>query len=195
MAISLEKIKKLREQTLASINEVKRALDEAKGDEEQALLILRKRGKIIADKKSSRETKAGIVASYSHANGRIGVLLELKCETDFVAKNAEFQTLARDLAMHIAAMSPIYLKPTDVPADVVEAEKRVYEAQGDIASKPPQIQQSIIEGRLKKYYSEQCLLEQYFVKDDSKTVREQIAEYIAKVGENIEVGRFSRFEI
>lgn len=195
MAISLEKIQKLREQTLASINEVKRALDEAQGDEEQALLILRKRGKIIADKKSSRETKAGIVASYSHANGRIGVLLELKCETDFVAKNAEFQTLARDLAMHIAAMSPAYLKPEDISADVIESEKQVYEAQGDIANKPPQVQQTIIEGRLKKYYSEQCLLEQYFVKDDSKTVRELISEYIAKVGENIEVGRFSRFEI
>lgn len=195
MAISLEKIQKLRKQTLASINEVKRALDEANGDEEQAILILKKRGKIIADKKLSRETKAGIIASYLHANGRIGVLLELKCETDFVAKNDEFQTLARDLAMHIAAMSPLYLKPEDVPADTVEVEKSIYESQGDIANKPPQVQQAIIEGKLKKYYSEQCLLEQYFVKDDSKTVREQIAEYIAKVGENIEVGRFSRFEI
>ena len=195
MAISLEKIQKLREQTLASINEVKRALDEAEGDEEQAVLILRKRGKIIADKKSSRETKAGIVASYSHANGRIGVLLELRCETDFVAKNTEFQSLAHDLALHIAAMSPTYLKSEDIPADVVESEKRVYEAQGDIANKPPQVQQTIIDGKLKKYYSEQCLLEQYFVKDDSKTVKELISEYITKVGENIEVGKFSRFEI
>ncbi len=195
MAISLEKIQKLREQTLASINEVKRALDETKGDEEQALLILRKRGKIIADKKSSRETKAGAIASYVHSNGRIGVLLELKCETDFVAKNSEFQFLARDLAMHIAAMNPQWLKPEDVPSDVIEEEKRVFAAQGDIQNKSPQVQQTIIEGRLKKYYSERCLLNQPFVKDDGKTVKDLIAEQIAKVGENIEVGKFARFEI
>lgn len=195
MAISLEKIQKLREQTLASINEVKRALDEAKGDEEQALLILRKRGKIIADKKSARETKAGIISSYVHGNGRIGVLLELKCETDFVAKTAEFQNLARDLAMHIAAMRPAYLKPENVPADVIEAEKKVYAAQGDIANKPPQVQETIIEGRLKKYYGENCLLSQSFVKDDSKTIRDLVDEHIAKVGENIELGKFARFEI
>ena len=195
MAISLEKIQKLREQTLASMNEVKRALDEANGDEEQALLVLRKRGKIVADKKSSRETKAGIISSYLHANGRIGVLLELKCETDFVAKTDEFQNLARDIAMHIAAMKPSYLKSEDVPADVLEAEKKVYAEQGDIANKPPQVQQTIIDGRLKKYYEENCLLSQPFVKDDSKTVSDLISEYIAKVGENIEAGKFSRFEI
>lgn len=195
MAISIEKIQKLREQTLASINEVKRALDEAKGDEEQALLILRKRGKVIADKKSSRETKSGTIASYLHANGRIGVLLELKCETDFVAKTSEFQALARDLTMHIAAMKPAHLKSEDIPADIMETEKSVYASQGDISNKPPQIQQAIIEGKLKKYYSENCLLDQFFVKDDSKTVRDLISEYIAKVGENIEVGKFARFEI
>lgn len=195
MSISLEKIQKLREQTLASINEVKRALDETKGDEEQALLILKKRGKIIADKKSARETKAGAVASYVHSNGRIGVLLELKCETDFVAKNSEFQSLARDLAMHIAAMNPQWLKPEDVPSDVVEEEKRVFAAQGDIQNKSPQVQQTIIEGKLKKYYNERCLLNQSFVKDDGKTVKNLITEQIAKVGENIEVGRFARFEI
>lgn len=195
MAISLEKIQKLREQTLASINEVKRALDEAKGDEEQALLILRKRGKIIADKKSVRETKAGIIASYVHSNGRIGVLLELKCETDFVAKNSEFQSLSRDLAMHIAAMNPKWLKPEEVPPDVIEEEKRVFASQGDIQNKPPQVQQAIIDGKLKKYYSERCLLNQPFVKDDGKTVKDLIAEHIAKVGENIEVRKFARFEI
>lgn len=193
MAIALEKIQRLREQTMASLNDVKKALDEAEGDEEQALFILKKKGKIIADKKSSRETKAGIITSYMHGEGRIGVLLELKCETDFVAKNAEFKELAHDIALHIAAMDPRYVKPEDVPADALAMEKKMFEEQTSELNKPAEIVHQIIEGKVKKYYDETCLLNQPFVKNDSITVQDRIAESVSKLGENIEVGRFVRF--
>jgi len=160
-----EKIKKLREETMAPLNDIKKALEEAKGDEQAALVVLRKRGMDLAEKKSSREAKAGLVTSYIHGDGKIGVLLELRCETDFVAKTDAFKALSRDIAMHITAMAPVYVKPEDIP------------------QKP------------ETYYDEMCLLNQPFVKDNTKTVRELIAENIAKVGEKIEVGRFARFEI
>lgn len=169
----MEKIQKLREQTMAPLNDIKKALDEAGGDEEKAARLLQERGKVVADKKASRETKAGLIVPYIHRDGRIGVLLELKCETDFVARNEEFQTLAKELAMHIAAMKPQWVKPEDVP----EAEKQR------------------VEGALETYYDEVCLLRQPFVKDGARTVKDIIADYIAKIGENIEVGRFVRFEI
>lgn len=195
MAISLEKIQKLREITLASMNDVKRALDEAQGDEAEALAILKKRGKIIAEKKSARETKAGLVVSYIHGSGKIGVLLELKCETDFVAKTEEFKTLARDLALHVTALKPAYVKQADVPASVLEAERAICREQVKDLKKPAQITEQIIEGKIAKYLDEQCLLRQRFVKDEEKTVEDVIRDCVAKVGENIEMGRFARFEI
>lgn len=193
MAIALEKIQRLREQTMASLNDVKKALDEAGGDEEQALFILKKKGKIIADKKSARETKAGIIASYMHGEGRIGVLAELKCETDFVAKNEEFKELAHDIALHIAAMAPRYVKPEDVPADALAVEMKMFTEQTSELNKPAEIVKQIIDGKVKKFYDEVCLLNQPFVKDDSMTVKDRIAGSISKLGENIEVGRFVRF--
>ncbi len=159
---------------MAPFSEVKKALEEAQGDEQSALLILRKKGNIVADKKAARETKAGIIVPYIHRDGKIGVLLELRCETDFVAKTQEFQTLARELAMHIAAMNPLFVRPEEVPE---EATGRV------------------IEGNLQTYYDEVCLLNQKCVRDEEKTVKDLISEYIAKIGENIEVGKFVRFEI
>jgi len=176
--------------------DVKKALDEAQGDEEKALFILKKQGKIIAEKKSSRETNAGIVASYVHQNGRIGVLIEVRCETDFVAKNTEFQALVHDLTLHIAAMKPEYVRQEDVPQAAIDAEKKVFEAQTDeMKGKPADVIEKIIEGKLKKYFDDVCLLNQPFVKDDSKTVRDRITECVAKVGENIDVSRFVRFEV
>ena len=193
MAIALEKIQRLREQTMASLNDVKKALDEANGDEQNALFILKKRGKIIADKKSARETKAGIITSYMHGEGRIGVLLELKCETDFVAKNEEFKALAHDLALHIAAMDPRYAKPEDVSADVLAVEMKMFKEQTSELKKPAEIVKQIIEGKVKKFYDEVCLLNQPFVKNDTMIVKDRIAESVSKLGENIEVGRFVRF--
>jgi len=193
MAIALEKIQRLREQTMAALNDVKKALDEANGDEQNALFILKKKGKIIADKKSSRETKAGTITSYMHGEGRIGVLLELKCETDFVAKNEEFKELAHDLALHIAAMDPRYVKPDDVPAEALASEMKMFQEQTRELNKPAEIVNQIIDGKVKKYYDEVCLLNQPFVKDNSKTVKDRIAESVSKLGENIEVGRFARF--
>ena len=178
---------------MAALNDVKKALDEANGDEQNALFILKKKGKIIADKKSSRETKAGTITSYMHGEGRIGVLLELKCETDFVAKNEEFKELAHDLALHIAAMDPRYVKPDDVPAEALASEMKMFQEQTRELNKPAEIVNQIIDGKVKKYYDEVCLLNQPFVKDNSKTVKDRIAESVSKLGENIEVGRFARF--
>ena len=195
MGIQLEKIQKLRETTAASMNDVKRALDEANGDEAAALVILRKKGSAMADKKSSRATAAGMIASYVHGDGRIGVLLEMKCETDFVAKTEQFKQLAKDLALHITAAKPKYVKPEDVPTDVLEAENEIYRSQTAALNKPEAVTKQIIEGKVQKYYDDNCLLNQHFVKDDSKTIKDIIAETVAKVGENIEIGKFVRFEI
>ncbi len=195
MGIDLEKIQKLRETTAASMNEVKRALDEAKGDEAEALVILRKKGSAMADKKSSRATAAGMIASYIHGDGRIGVLLEVKCETDFVAKTEQFKKLSKDLVLHIAAAKPKYVKSDDVPADVLKAEMEIYESQTASLNKPEAVTKQIIEGKVQKYYDDNCLFNQRFVKDESKTIKDVIAETVGQVGENIEIGKFVRFEI
>jgi len=195
MAIEIEKIQRLREQTLASLNDVKRALDEANGDEKEALTILKKKGKIIADKKSERETNAGIVTSYIHGDGKIGVLLVLRCETDFVAKTKEFQDLAHDIALHIAAMNPLYVEDEDIPEEIMKSEKKIFEDQVKDMKKPKEVLDQIIEGKMKKYYDDVCLLNQTFVKDESKTIQDLLTEYVAKVGENIGVGKFVRFSI
>lgn len=195
MSISLEKIQKLREQTMAPLGDIKKALEEAQGDEKSALFLLQKRGKVIADKKASRETKAGTVIPYIHRDGRIGVLLELRCETDFVAKTAEFQILGRDLAMHIAAMKPLHVKPEDISETALAEVKKLYSAQAQEMNKSTDVAVKVIEGKMQKYYDEACLLNQVFVKNGERKVKEIIGDAVAKVGENIEVARFARFEI
>lgn len=191
----IDKIKQLRDQTCASMLECKKAMEEASGDLEAAIEILRRNGAIMAGKKSCRETKEGIIEAYIHANGKIGVLLELNCETDFVARNEMFRELAHDLAMHIAAMSPRYLNVVDVPREIIEREKDIYREQLTESGKPAQIINQIIEGKIRKYNQEICLLEQPFVKDQDLTVKDAVNDCISKIGENIKIGKFIRFEI
>lgn len=188
-----EDIQQLRTQTGAGIMDVKKALEEADGDTEKAKDILRKRGAVIAVKKGSREAKEGLVTSYIHAGGRIGVLLKLYCETDFVARTEEFQQLARDIAMHIAAMDPEYVSLKDVPREVISKEKEIYKEQFADSGKSDDVINKIIEGKLDKFVGEVSLLEQVFVKDQDKTIAKLIEEYIAKLGENIQVGDFTRY--
>lgn len=192
---TLEAVKALREKTGAGIVEVKKALDEAKGDEEAAIALLKKRGEAKALKRTDREAHEGIIANYVHSNGRVGVMLTLLCETDFVARNDEFQALGRDLAMHVAAMSPLYLAPEDVPADVVAKERVIWEEQVKGESKPAEIAEKILAGKEKKLREELALLSQPFVKDPSKTVAELITESIHRIGEKVQVGKFVRYEI
>lgn len=193
--ISVEQIQSLRSKTGVSMMDCKRALEEADGNESEALNILKKKGKLIAEKKGARATGAGIIESYIHPNKKIGVLLELRCETDFVAKNSDFLNLAHDLVMHIAAVNPKYLKAEDVPQEVVDEEKSIFLAQVADVNKPADIKESIVDGKIKKRLSEICLLEQPFVKNPDQTVKDLISESIAKIGENIEVGKFARYEI
>ena len=188
-----EDIQQLRTQTGAGIMDVKKALEEADGDTEKAKDILRKRGAAIAVKKGSREAKEGLVTSYIHGAGRIGVLLKLYCETDFVARTEEFQQLARDIAMHIAAMDPEYVSLKDVPREVINKEKEIYKEQFADSGKSDDVINKIIEGTLDKFVGEVSLLEQVFVKDQDKTIAKLIEEYIAKLGENIQVGDFTRY--
>jgi len=193
--IKANQVKQLRQKTGASMMECKRALEESGGDEGRALKILREKGKDIAFKKSERETRQGIIESYIHSNGKIGVLLELNCETDFVARNKEFKELAHDLAMHIAGMSPQYLDPKDIPEEVILAERDIYKKQFSNSGKTPEIIDQIIEGKIKKYSEEISLLTQPFVKNPDITVADLIQEKIAKLGENIKIGKFVRYEL
>lgn len=191
--ITASMVNELRQRTGAGLMECKKALTESNGDFEKAIVVLKKKGIASAEKKASRDANQGVIQSYIHPGARVGVLLELKCETDFVAKNEEFQRLARDICMHIAAMSPAYISPEDVPADVVAKEREVAAAQ--CKDKPAQAVERIIEGKLAKWYSEQCLLKQPYIKNQDQSVESHIAELIAKIGENIKVGRFARFQI
>jgi elongation factor Ts len=193
--VDIEKIKQLREETGISLGQCKKALEEADGDLERAKEILRKWGEDLAGKKTGRQTDQGIVDAYIHSNKRIGVLIELRCETDFVARNQEFQKLAHDLAMQIAAMRPLYVKPEDIPEELLLREKEIYQAQFAQTGKPEELVGQMVEGKLKKYKEEISLLTQPFVKDQAKTVQDVINEYIARLGENIKVSRFQRFEI
>ena|SRR3990167_6163575 len=188
-------IKNLRAQTGAGVMDVKNALEEAGGDAEKAKEILRKKGATIAAKKGDRQAKEGVVVSYIHAGSKVGVLLKLYCETDFVAKTDEFKILANDVAMHIAAMDPKYISKQDIPADVIESEKNIYKEQASGANKPDDVIEKILEGKLDKFAEENCLLEQAFVKDSDKKIRQLIEEYIAKLGENIQIGEFVRYEL
>ena len=193
MAIDQKKILELRQRTGAGINDISAALQQSGGDAEQAIVLLRERGAIKASKKTAeRSTGVGMIESYVHANGRVGVLLELRCESDFVARTDDFRTLAHDVAMQVAATGAAYLRPEDVPADVVEAERRIAREQLRDSGKPAAMLDKIIEGKLQKWYAESCLLQQPFIKDESLTVQQLIDRAVAKLGEKIEVGKFTR---
>ena len=193
--ITTQMIKELREKTGAGIVDCKKALVEAGGDIEKAVEILRKKGAAKAAKKAERATAEGAVFSYIHGGGKVGVLVELNCETDFVARNETFKELGHEITMQIAAMSPEYVSKEEVPAEVIEKEKEVLREQALAEGKPEHIVEKIVEGRLAKFYSEKCLLEQPWIKDDSKTIKDLITDYITKLGENIKVRRFARFEV
>lgn len=191
----MEQIKALREKTGAGIVDVKKALDEAKFDEAKAIELLRKRGQDKAMKKGDRETHEGIVVSYIHSNKRIGALLKLYCETDFVARNEEFQELGRDIAMHIAASAPLYVKPEEMALECVIKEQDIWRAQLAQEGKPAELVEKILVGKEEKFRNESALLTQPFVKDPTKTVGELLTEKIHKMGENIQVGSFVRYEM
>ena len=195
MAISAEQVKALRDQTSAGMMECKKALVEADGDLEKAVTILRERGLAAAAKRSDREIREGIVGHYIHAGGKLGVLLEVNCETDFVASTDEFQDLVRDIAMQIAAANPFYVRREDVNSEQVEKERAIYRKQALDSGKPEKVVDRIVEGKLKKYYSEVCLYEQPHVKDPDLTVEELINSRIAILKENLSVKRFVRFKV
>jgi len=191
----LEKIKKIREKTGTGIVDVKKALEQSGGNEEKAIEILRKNGQAKAVKKSERIAKEGIVVSYIHSNKRVGVMLKIFCETDFVARNSDFQELAKDIAMHIAAMNPKFLKPEDVSSDIIEKEKEIWAEQLKKEGKPKAMLKKIMFGKEKKTREELALLTQPFVKNSDITVGELIAEKVGVIGENIQVGEFIRYEL
>lgn len=195
MSVDMKLVKKLREQTGIGILECKKAIAEANNDYAKAEELLRKKGFEKAKSKASRATNQGAVGSYIHTNNRIGVLLELGCETDFVAKNEDFLSLQKDICMQIAAMNPLYISENEIPESVLEKEKDIYREQMKSSGKPDNIIEKIIEGKLKKYYTEACLIHQVFFKDDKKTIQEIIAEKIHKLGENITVKRFVRYQV
>src|SRR5258708_5507521 len=188
-------VKELREKSGAPMGDCLKALQETKGDMENAFVVLRKRGVASAAKKSSRTTNEGAVGTYIHAGGKIGVLVELNCESDFVARTPDFQELLRDIAMHIAATDPRYVRKEDVTAEDLEREKDVYRAQAAATGKPANIIEKMLEGKLGKFYEEFCLLEQPFIKEQTQTIAQIIATKVAKLGENISVRRFARFKV
>ncbi|MDA8407949.1 MAG: translation elongation factor Ts [Deltaproteobacteria bacterium] len=195
MEISAILVKELREKTGLGLMDCKKALTETDGDMEKAIDYLRKKGALKAAKREGRATSEGKIGSYIHMNGKIGVLLELNCESDFVAKTEQFAELLKDLCMQVAASAPRWISSTEVPEDVLNREKDIYMTQAKEAGKPEKMLDKIAEGKLKKFFSETCLLDQPFVKDDSKTVQELIKEKIAQLGENMTVGRFARFQL
>ena len=193
--INAQMVKSLRDKTGAGMMDCKKALEATKGDEEKAMVWLREKGLAKAQKRSGRATSEGWIGSYIHSNGKIGVLIELKCETDFVAKSDKFQQLAKDLAMQVAASSPICVSPDQLPQDLLEKEKQIFLHQAKEEGKPDNIAEKIVEGRIKKYYKEVCLLDQPFIKDDSKSITDLINEAVAVLGENIQIGRFTRMAL
>jgi len=195
LKITTEMVKDLRQATGAGVLDCKKALEAAGGDMKKAVTFLREKGLAAAAKKAHRAAKEGLIEAYIHAGGRIGALIELNCETDFVARTEEFRQLAHDLAMQVVAAKPVYLSPEDVPAEVLEAEKAIYRAQAEKEGKPAHVIDKIVEGKLEKFYQEVCLLKQPFIKDEDLTVQDLLTQMIAKVGENIVVRRFARFEL
>jgi elongation factor Ts len=195
MTITASLVKELRERTGAGMMDCKKALQEAGGDMDRAVEVLRKRGLAAAAKKAGRVAAEGAVGSYIHAGGKIGVLVEVNCETDFVARTDDFQDLVRDIAMHIAATDPRFVTRDEVTDEVLDTERRIAREQALEQGKPENVVDRIVEGKLSKFYSEAVLLEQPFVKDPDKTVQELLVEKIAKIGENIQVRRFARFKL
>ena len=195
MASTIEKIKQLREETAAGMMDVKRALEETDGDVDGARKVLRERGQAIAAKKSSREATEGLIDAYIHFNGRVGVLVEVNCETDFVARTPEFKEFARNVALHVASMRPIVVAPEDIPAGTREEERQVVDKQVAEMGKPENIQAQIVEGRMRKWESEQALLTQPYVKETDKTVGDLLQDTIQRVGENVVIRRFVRYEL
>ncbi|MDD5475088.1 MAG: translation elongation factor Ts [Syntrophales bacterium] len=195
MNVSAAKVKELRDKTNAGMMDCKEALVESGGDFDKAVEYLRKKGLSAATKRSSRAAKEGAIASYIHMEGRIGVLVEVNCETDFVAKTDNFKSMAKDLAMQIAATNPKYVSPEEIPGKEMESEREIYRSQALAEGKPEKILDRIIEGKLKKYYEEVCLMDQKFIKDTDKTVRDVVNGLIASSGENIVVRRFERYQL
>lgn len=195
MAISAELVKDLRQQSGGGILDCKQALTETNGNLERAIEFLRKKGLAMAAKKKGRATSEGSIGSYIHPGGKIGVMVEINCETDFVAKTDEFQALVKDIAMHIAAVNPQYLSTEDIPQEVIDKEKEIFSSQAKESGKPEKIIDRIVEGKLEKFYGETCLLEQSFVKELDQTIKDILAAAVAKLGENISIRRFERYQL
>ena len=195
MEIPAKLVKELRERTSAGFSDCRAALVEASGNIEKAIEVLRKKGQAAAAKKAMREASEGLVTSYIHAGGKIGVLVELNCESDFVARTEAFQHLAHDIAMHVAALDPRYVRREEVTAKMLEKEREIYRAQALATGKPEQVVEKIVTGKMEKFYEENCLYEQHYIKDESLTIGEMINQAIAKLGENISIRRFARFKV
>jgi elongation factor Ts len=195
MEITADMVKDLRERTGIGVMECKAALAESQGDVEKAIEILRKKGHARAQAKAHREASQGVIGSYIHTDGRIGVLVEVNCESDFVARTEEFLTLVKETAMQVAAAKPRYVSSDQIPADVLAAEKEIIKAQLGDMKKPPEIMEKIVQGKLGKFFEEVCLLDQPYIREDKIKVRDLITQAVAKIGENIKVRRFARFEI
>jgi len=195
MEISADQVKKLRQRTGIGFMECKKALEESEGDVEKAILILRKKGYARAKKKMTREAGEGIVGSYIHLNGKIGVLVEVNCESDFVSRNKEFGELVKNIAMHIAAADPQYVSSEEIPEEVLDQEKEIIRDQFNDSGKPPEIVEKIVQGKLGKFFEEVCLLDQPYIKDDKISIKELLTSHIAKFGENLIIRRFARFEL
>lgn len=195
MEISIESVKDLRQRTGAGVIDCKTALQEAKGNMEAAIDYLRRKGLATAAKKAGRIATDGLVSSYIHAGGKMGVLVEINCETDFVAKTEDFQTFVKNIAMHIAAANPQYIRREEIPEEVLERERAIYRTQALEAGKPQKVIDKIVEGKVERFYSEVCLLEQTYVKDADLTIKELLDAIIGKIGENISIRRFARFQL
>lgn len=193
--MNMQLIQQIRQQTGAGIVDVKKALEESNQDYDKAIELLRKRGQKVAAKKQDRATTEGLVEAYIHGGGRVGVLVKVNCETDFVARTPQFKELAHNLALHIAAFNPTYVSSTDIPAEIIDREKRVYQELLKQEGKPETVWEKIMTGKLQKFYSEVCLLDQPFVIDDAKTVRDIVTEKIGELGENIQVTDFKRISL
>jgi elongation factor Ts len=193
--IPAQLVKELRERTGAGFAACREALVEAKGDIEQAINVLRKKGQAAAQKKSQRATREGMVGYYIHAGGKIGVLVEVNCESDFVARTDDFQRLCHDVAMHIAALDPRFLDRNEVTQDILDREREIYRAQATATGKPEAVVEKIVTGKMEKFYEENCLYEQHFIRDESTTVKEMVDQAVAKMGENIAIRRFARFKV
>ncbi len=195
MEISVELVKDLRQRTGAGVIDCKTALQEAQGNLEGAIDYLRRKGLATAAKKAGRIATDGLVSSYIHAGGKMGVLVEINCETDFVAKTEDFQTFVKNIAMHIAAANPQYIRREEIPPDVLERERAIYQTQAQEAGKPQKVIDKIVEGKMERFYSEVCLMEQTYVRDPDLTIKELVDAMISKVGENIAIRRFARFQL